>query len=54
MSLETARLAGQIEGERANHGITIAFEDLLITATALQLGFAVATVNVRHFEVVPG
>ncbi|MBV9035953.1 MAG: PIN domain-containing protein [Acidobacteriaceae bacterium] len=54
VSLETARLAGQIEGERANHGITIAFEDLLITATALQLGFAVATVNVRHFEVVPG
>jgi predicted nucleic acid-binding protein len=30
------------------------FEDLLIAATALQLGFGVATGNVRHFQVVPG
>ena len=54
VNLETARLAGRIEGERASHGITIAFEDLLIAATALELGFAVATTNVRHFEIVPG
>ena len=54
VSLETARLAGWIEGERASHGVTIAFEDLLIAATALQLGFAVATTNVPHFEIVPG
>lgn len=54
VNLETARLAGRIEGERASQGITIAFEDLLIAATALQLGFAVATANLRHFEVIPG
>ena len=54
VTVETARIAGRIEGEQAAHGVTIAFEDLLIAATALQLGFGVATGNVRHFEVVPG
>lgn len=34
--------------------MTIAFEDLLIAATALQLGFGIVTGNVRHFEQVPG
>jgi predicted nucleic acid-binding protein len=50
----TARLAGRIEGDQAAHGVTIAFEDLLIAATALQLGFGVVTGNVRHFEQIPG
>jgi predicted nucleic acid-binding protein len=54
VNLEIARLAGRIEGERASHGITVAFEDLLIATTALQLGFAVATSNVRHFQLIPG
>jgi predicted nucleic acid-binding protein len=34
--------------------VTIPFEDLLIAATAMQFGFAVATGNVRHFAVIPG
>ena len=34
--------------------MSIAFEDLLIAATALQLGFGIATANVRHFDVIPG
>lgn len=54
VTVETARIAGRIEGERASRGVTIAFEDLLIAATALQLGFGVATSNVRHFLQVPG
>lgn len=54
VNLETARLAGTIEGELAGRGITVAFEDLLIATTALHLGFAVATANLRHFEVIPG
>ncbi len=53
VTIEIARLAGRIEGERAAQGVTIAFEDLLISATALHLGFAVATSNVRHFEIIP-
>ena len=52
--IETARLAGRIEGDQAAQGVSIAFEDLLIAATALQLGFGVATGNVRHFQAVPG
>jgi tRNA(fMet)-specific endonuclease VapC len=53
VTIETARIAGRIEGEQAAQGVTIAFEDLLIAATALQLGFGVATGNLRHFQVVP-
>jgi predicted nucleic acid-binding protein len=34
--------------------VTIAFEDLLIGATALQLSFGVITGNTRHFEQIPG
>ena len=29
------------------------FEDLLIGVTALYLGYAVATLNVRHFQNIP-
>jgi predicted nucleic acid-binding protein len=54
VTIDMARIAGHIEGEQEARGVSIAFEDLLIAATALQLGFGVATGNVRHFRVVPG
>ena len=54
VNLEIARITGQIEGEQMARGITIAFQDLLIGATALYLGFDVLTLNVRHFEKIPG
>jgi predicted nucleic acid-binding protein len=54
LSMEIAQLAGRIEGEQAAKGVTIGFEDLLIGATALHLGFDVATINVRHFQRIPG
>jgi tRNA(fMet)-specific endonuclease VapC len=54
VTLEIAQLAGKVEGEQAAQGIRIAFEDLLIGATALYLGYAVATLNVRHFRLIPG
>lgn len=54
MTLEIAQLAGRIEGEQAAKGITIDFEDLVIGATALHLGFDVATTNVKHFQRIPG
>jgi predicted nucleic acid-binding protein len=53
-TVEAARLVGRIEGQQAAHGITIAFEDLVIGVTALQLGYDVATLNVRHFRLIPG
>ena len=54
-TLEVAQIsAGKIEGEQASQGVSIAFEDLLIGSTALHLGYAVATLNVRHFQLIPG
>jgi tRNA(fMet)-specific endonuclease VapC len=52
---EIAQLAGRIEAEQMAKGIGIgiAFQDLLIGATALHLGFGVATLNVRHFQKIP-
>jgi len=54
VTVEIAELAGRIEGEQAARGVSIAFEDLLIGVTALYLDYAIATLNVRHFEQIPG
>jgi predicted nucleic acid-binding protein len=54
LTLEIARSIGRIEGQQAAKGISLAFEDLAIGVTALELGFEVATLNVRHFQMVPG
>ena len=54
LSLAIAQLTGRIEGEQAAKGISIAVEDLIIGATALHLGFDVATLNVKHFQLIPG
>jgi predicted nucleic acid-binding protein len=54
VSLAIAQLAGRIEGEQAAKGVSIAIEDLIIGVTALHLGFDVATLNVRHFQRIPG
>jgi tRNA(fMet)-specific endonuclease VapC len=53
VTLKIAQLAGKIEGEQAARGISIAFEDLLIGATALHLDYSVATLNVQHFRLIP-
>ena len=53
LTAEIARLAGKISGQEAERGITLPFEDLLIGATALHLGFELVTENVRHFEMIP-
>jgi predicted nucleic acid-binding protein len=54
VTLEIAQLAGRIEGEQAAKGVSIAFEDLIIGATALHLGYDMATLNVKHFQMIPG
>lgn len=54
LTLEVARLAGRIHGEQMAQGVSIDFPDLLIGSTALHLGFAVVTLNVRHFQQIPG
>lgn len=47
-------LAGKIDGEQQSRGVVIPFGDLLIGATALALGFAVLTANLRDFRRIPG
>jgi predicted nucleic acid-binding protein len=54
VTLAIARLAGRIEGQQEAMGIQFAFEDLLIGATALHLGYEVATLNLRDFKRIPG
>jgi predicted nucleic acid-binding protein len=50
----TALLAGKIDGEQQAQGVTVPFGDLLVGATALELGFPVLTANLRHFRLIPG
>ena len=50
----TAEIAGQISGEQATKGITLPADDLLIGASAIEQGYAVATLNARHFGKIPG
>ncbi|MGB7555981.1 MAG: PIN domain-containing protein [Candidatus Korobacteraceae bacterium] len=49
-----ALLAGKIDGEQQERGVTIPLSDLLTGATALTHGYSVFTVNVRHFRLIPG
>lgn len=51
---ETGEIVGQISGEQAAKGIKLPFDDLAIGAAALEQNYAVATLNVRHFEKIPG
>jgi tRNA(fMet)-specific endonuclease VapC len=51
---QIARRAGRLDGELAKQGLTVAFPDLLIGVTALELGFSILTSNIRHFERIPG
>jgi tRNA(fMet)-specific endonuclease VapC len=50
----TAEIAGQLSGEQAAKGITLPADDLLIGASAIEQGYAVATLNARHFQKIPG
>src|SRR5208337_4694790 len=54
VTASVALRAGQMDGENQARGIRIPLSDLLIGVTALELGFSVATANVRHFRLVPG
>lgn len=53
VSLHVGRIAGRVDAESRSKGVTIPTADLLIGATALALGFTVATSNVRHFKLLP-
>ena|SRR5579864_5911639 len=45
--------AGQIDGYCEARGVRVPLGDLLIGVTALELNYAVATRNARHFQLIP-
>jgi predicted nucleic acid-binding protein len=51
---EMGERAARIDAEAKKTGRVIPFADLQIGATALELGYAVATHNARHFAMIPG
>jgi predicted nucleic acid-binding protein len=53
VTVAIALRAGQTDGQMQATGKRIALADLLIGATALELGYAVATANLRHFAMIP-
>ena len=46
--------AGEIDGQCQATGVRIPLSDLLIGASALELGYSVGTANVRHSQLIPG
>ena len=50
---ETGELAGTISGLQAQKGINLPMDDLLIGVAALEQGYAVATINIRHLRKIP-
>ena len=44
---------GRIDGDSQAKGVRIPLADLLIGVTALELGYSVATGNLRHFQQIP-
>jgi predicted nucleic acid-binding protein len=49
----TAEIIARIGGEQAAKGINLPMADLIIGASALELGYAVGTSNLRDFERIP-
>ncbi len=49
-----ARIYAQLWADLIKKGLQIGAHDLIIGATALSLGFSVATFNKRHFEHIEG
>jgi predicted nucleic acid-binding protein len=54
VTVSVALRVGQIDGENQAKGIRLPLSDLLIGVTALELGYSVATSNLRHFQMIPG
>jgi len=54
VTVPIALRAGQIDGQSQAKGVRIPLSDLLIGASALELGYGVGTANARHFQMIPG
>jgi predicted nucleic acid-binding protein len=54
ITVSVALRTGTIDGENQARGVRIPLSDLLIGVSALELGYSVATGNLRHFQLIPG
>lgn len=54
VTIPIALRAGQLDGQSQAKGVRIPLSDLLIGVSAIELGYAVGTANVRHFRLIPG
>jgi len=54
ITVPVALRTGQIDGENQARGVHLPLSDLLIGVTALELGYGIATANLRHFQMIPG
>jgi len=54
VTMSVALRTGQIDGENQAKGVRLPLSDLLIGVTALELGYSVATGNLRHLQLIPG
>jgi len=54
VTVPIALRVGQIDGDNQAKGLRIPLADLIIGVTALELGYGVATGNLRHFQQIPG
>jgi tRNA(fMet)-specific endonuclease VapC len=52
VTTELARKAGRIDAEQQARGVRIAFQDMLIGVSVLDLRYAVMTHNIRHFQMI--
>ena len=52
--ISIARIYSELWSDLSRKGIQIGAHDLIIGATALSLGFSVATYNTRHFDRIEG
>lgn len=52
--LDVARVHARLWAELAEQGRVVGAHDLIIGATAITMGFQVATVNARDFDRIPG
>ncbi len=53
LTFQIARRAARIDGEARREDVVIPFQDLIIGVTALEFEYSVATLNVRHFQLIP-
>jgi tRNA(fMet)-specific endonuclease VapC len=54
VTVTIALRAGQLDGQNQARGVKVPLADLLIGVTALELGYGIATANLRHFEQITG